>query len=43
MIYETLKECLEECGRTGTLKAEGMTSDEYTERKLGFRIRLLKD
>jgi len=43
MIYPTIKECLEECGKTGILNAKGVSRDEYVLRRAGFRPRLLCD
>ncbi len=42
MIYKTLVECLGECEKTGVLRVEGLTNDQYTLCNAGFRPRLLR-
>jgi hypothetical protein len=42
MIYKTLAECLNECEKTGVLRIEGVSNDQYTLRSAGFRPRLVK-
>lgn len=43
MIYPTLKECIEECEKTGILKYEGLEETQYIKNKLGFIPRLIKE
>jgi hypothetical protein len=43
MIYPTLKECLEECERTGTLNYSGLEDNQYMKNKIGFIPRLVKE
>jgi len=42
MIYKTLMECLTECEKTGVLRMEAMTNEEYTLKGAGFKPRLLR-
>ena len=42
MIYPTLKECLDECELTGTLKYAGIEESQYMKNKIGFIPRLVK-
>jgi hypothetical protein len=39
MIYPTIKECMDECGKTGVLKVEGLRNDEYVLKGAGFTPR----
>ena len=43
MIYPTLKECIEECEKTGVLYYEGISENQYAKNRLGFVPRLIRE
>ena len=43
MIYLTLKECMDACGKTGVLKVEAMKNEEYVMHGAGFKPRYSRE
>jgi hypothetical protein len=43
MIYPTVKECIDDCSKTGVLKVAGLKNEEYILKGAGFTPRYSRD
>jgi hypothetical protein len=43
MIYPTVKECIDDCSKTGVFKVAGLMNDEYILKGAGFTPRYSRE